>query len=242
MDFMGLVGEYGLTGAIIIALLSLIIAGIKSGFFNRLFTKISEKWIEKFMKEKTKGINDHIKLITESDIINHDIFNYIDIWISSKIPTMKFSTEYRTVVFKKYLTIYLRVHKRNMQEFVNSGDYKEMDDSKLWKALLNLINETVIDYEKEMREYGMPEIIIEKMRCKNSEMVNLMIDLIENICSSHFYNSKNNLLKVFSYMNIKLSVLENAVANSEAVCDSINGQLKGNHFIDNTTGKDIIEP
>ena len=229
-DFILLAEKYGIWAAILIVVLFLIGTGIKNGWFTSLFYKISEKWVEKFMKDKTKGINSHIELISESDIINHDVFNYVDIWSTSKIPTMKFSTEYRTAVFRKYLTIYLRVYKRKLQEFINSGDYKSMDDAKLWHSFLSLINETVVAYEKEMIDYGIPVVIIEKMKIKNAEVVNLTIDLIAGICNSQFYNSTDNLLKVFSLLNISLSVLENVVTNSESVCDSINGQLKGLTF------------
>ena len=45
---------------------------------------------------------------------------------------------------------------------------------------------------------------------------------------------------MYSILNILLSVLENTISNSEAVCNSINGQLKGLQFIDN--GKNIKEP
>jgi hypothetical protein len=44
------------------------------------------------------------------------------------------------------------------------------------------------------------------------------------------YVADKNLLKVYSILNILLSVLENTISNSEEVCDSINGQLKGLKF------------
>ena len=36
------------------------------------------------------------------------------------------------------------------------------------------------------------------MKVRNNDTLNLTIDLIEGICNSRFYNSKNNLLKVYS--------------------------------------------
>jgi hypothetical protein len=221
--------KYGVKGGIFIIFIFFLISALKNKWFSELLGNISEKFVEKFMKSKTKD-NGSVKMIIESDIINHDIFNYIDFWIYSKIPTFNFSTEYRTVVFRKYLTIYLRSYKKNISSFVNSKEYKEMDDSKLWKALLDLINRIIYDYEREMEEVGIPGIVIEKMKTKNNDTITLTIDLIEGICNSQFYSSDKNFLKIYSILNILLSVLENTISNSEQICNSINGQLKGLSF------------
>ena len=221
--------KYGVKGGIFIIFIFVLISALKSKWFSDFLGKMSDKFVEKFMKRKTKD-NTSVKMITESDITNHDIFNYIDFWMYSKVPTFNFSTEYRTAVFRKYLTIYLRSYKKNIATFVNSKEYQEMDDSKILKALLDLINRIIYDYEREMEEVGIPRVVIEKMKTKNNDTITLTIDLIEGICNSQFYSSDKNLLKVYSILNILLSVLENTISNSEQICNSINGQLKGLTF------------
>lgn len=196
---------------------------------NRILTSISDKFIEWFLKDKTKSLN-NVRSITDSDISNHDLFNYIDFWVYSKVPTFQFSTEYRTAIFKKYLTIYLKSYKSNILKFVQAKEYQEMDSAKLSATLLNLINLIVYDYEREALEAGIPKIVIEKMKAKNNDTITLTIDLIEGLCSSQFYQSEKNLLKVYSILNVLLSVLENTITSSESVCNSINGQLKGLTF------------
>jgi hypothetical protein len=167
------------------------------------------------------------KVITESDVINHDIFNYLNFWIHSKIPTLEFSSEFRTVVFRKYLTIYFRKHKENFKKFIGEKSYIEMDDTQLWNALLSLINEIIYDYETEMLAVGLPRVVVEKMKSRNNDVISLTIDLVEGICNSSFYDSEKNYLKIYSILNIYLAILENSVAGSIRVCNSINGQLKG---------------
>lgn len=221
--------NYGTKGGIFIIFIFILISLIKSKWFGDFLGKISDKFMENFIKRRTRD-NNSVKIITESEVTNHDIFNYIDFWIYSKIPTFNFSTEYRTAVFRKYLTIYLRSYKKNISSFVNSKEFQKMGDSEIWKALLELINRIIYDYEKEMEEVGIPRIVIEKMKSKNNDMITLTIDLIEGICNSQFYSSDNNLLKVYSILNILLSVLENTISNSEQICNSINGQLKGLTF------------
>ena len=81
-----------------------------------------------------------------------------------------------------------------------------------------------------MAEAGITPIIIEKMKIKNNDTISLTIDFVEGVCSSQFYNSENNLLKIYSILNILLTVLESTVNNTESVCNTINGQLKGMEF------------
>ena len=64
-------------------------------------------------------------------------------------------------------------------------------------------------------------------KSKNNDTITLTIDLIESISNSQFYESEKNLLKMYSILNIILSILENTISNSQSVCNSINGQLKG---------------
>jgi len=221
-----LLEKHGFKGAIFAILIFLIVSLFKSKWFANFISKVSDKIIQSFVSKK----GNDIRTVTESDIINHDIFNYIDFWTYSKVPTFQFSTEYRTAVFRKYLTIYLKSYKKNLQSYISSGEYKVMDNARLSTSMLNIINQIVFDYERESENSGIPLIVIERMKIKNNETIKLKIDLLDGICSSQFYESEENLLKVYSILNIILSVLENTISSSENVCNSINGALKGLTF------------
>lgn len=237
-DLASIFEKYGIKGTIFVVIIFFMYTLLKSNWFSGLLTKLSDKFVERFMRNKTKDSS--VRMITDSDITNHDIFNYIDFWTYSKVPTIQFSTEYRTAVFRKYLTIYLKSYKRKIQEFVTKKEYQSMDNPKVWKALMDLINQIVYDYEKELSDAGIPKIVIDKMKVKNNDTITLKFDLIEGICNSQFYDSENNFLKVYSILNILLSVLENTISNSEPTCNSINGALKGLKFSDGD--KIYIEP
>ena len=226
VDLFDSFGNFGI-GSIVASTLALIVWIIDKtiglpGIITRIFYKI----LDSFLKDKIKNIKE-ISTIKETDVINHDIFNYIDYWIYSKVPTIQYSTEYRTVVFRKYLKIFLQKHKSNLQTWVQDKSFEEMDNSQLWNSLLSLINNIIYDYEVEMELNGIPKIIIEKMKVKNNETISLTIDLLESVCSSQFYDSEKNLLKVYSILNILLSVLEHTISSSANICNLINGQLKG---------------
>jgi hypothetical protein len=229
--------KYGLKGLFLGIVYIVIRSMIKSEWFGKWWSQFTDKFIEFFMKRKVKDIPHEV---SESDISNHDIFNYIDFWTYSKVPTFQFSTEYRTVVFKKYLSVFLKSYKRGLQEFVQSKDYQKMDQSELWKSLLSLLNKIIMEYERECEELGIPKIVVLKMKSKNNDTITLTIDIIESITNSQFYESEQNFLKMYSILNILLSILENTISNSVSVCNSINGQLKGLSIIDN--GKTYTEP
>ena len=116
-DITSLIDKYGIKGAIFVIFLFLLIAIFKSKWFSMALSKLSDKFIERFMKNKTKDL-DKVRNINVSDISNHDIFNYIDFCMYSKIPTFQFSTEYRTIVFRKYLTLYLKSYKSNISKYI----------------------------------------------------------------------------------------------------------------------------
>lgn len=218
--------RYGLPSTVGGGLLFGLYLVFKSEWFSKFMTRVSDLVIDRIIKGKTKG-EKPAGIITESDILNHDIFSYIDLWMFSKIPTLQFSTEYRTLVFRKYLSIFLKKHKDNILIYVTNKEFETMDESQLWNSLLNLINDIIYDYEKEMEKTGIPKVIIEKMKIKNNDTISLTIDLVSGVCNSGFYKSEKNLLKMYSILNIMLSILENTIFSSEHICNSINGQLKG---------------
>lgn len=224
VDFSELIELYGFRGLFFGIIILFVTSIVKSKVVSEFFSKLGDKFIDWFLKKQS---DDSDESVHESDILNHDIFNYIDFWMYSKVPTFQFSTEYRTVVFRKYLSVYLKCYKKGLSDFVKSGDYKKMDQAELWKSFLSMINNIVWDYEREAKALGIPDIVISKMKEKNNDTIQLTIDLIGNVSNSSFYESTDNLLKVYSIMNIILSVLENAISNSESICNSINGQLSG---------------
>lgn len=235
-DLINIMEKYGIKGGIAFFVIIGIYAIYKTGVLNKLASKLTDMYIENFMKKNKHNVVD----VTKSDIINHDIFNYIDFWRFSKIPTFEFSSDYRTIIFKRYLSIYLKIHKDKLVEYVNSEVYIDMDSPEFKKSFLNLVNEIVYEYERQMMDNGVPKIVIDKMKAKNSDVISLTIDLIEGVSTSQFYQSDNNLLKLYSILNIMLSVLDNTIQQSENVCNSINGQLKGLSISEN--GKTYTEP
>jgi hypothetical protein len=194
--------------------------------------KLSERW-KSLRKVSVKvKVNDEEEKVnaTDLDIINHEIFVTIEHWLESKIPTIILKTEFRTLVFTKYLDLYFRAYKEVIFEFVKDGSYKEMKGPELKQFLLQIFTDVVNEYENNMRKIKLPDVIIAKMKAKNNETLNLSRDLVSHITDNSFYNSEDNSLKVYSFLNIVLSILENTLAHCEELSNTLNGELKGIKF------------
>jgi hypothetical protein len=235
-DFIKIFEDYGLLGGGIIITFFIMYIIIKSKpfitFLTKIFSFINTKIIKRTKNDNANGINN-------SDIINHEMFNYIDFWLYSKIPIITLHTEFRTVVLKRYLIIYLESYKNNFTTFIENKKYEKMDSSQLNKTLKCLLNKIILDYEKNSTKEGIPDIIIKKMKIKNDANINLMLGLIERISTSKFYHDEKNLSKIYSILNVQLSILESVISNSEIVFNELNGELKGAKFL--VDGKIIIE-
>jgi len=221
-DLLELMEQYGIKGLIVFVAVSLIASLFRPEVLNKGIDKISD-----FFKSGKKD-----QLVTESNILNHDLFNFIDFWIESTIPTMEFATKFREAVFRKYLIIFMEEYKSGMLSFIKEEKYKSMDEAELWKEFIDIVNKIVANYEKRSIEVGIPPVVVFKMKIKNNDTIKLMMDLVNNISRSDFYESDDNYLKLYSIMNIMLSILENTITNSVVVCDSINGEMRGLKFGD----------
>lgn len=219
-EILELVHNYGAITSLITVIILLIIL-----FYKKEFKKIWDALIIFFKNTKKTPSK-----VTDIDILNHEIFNSMDFWLYSKIPTLILKNEFRTEVFKEYLSIYLKSYKELLHQFVNSDTYKGLNNVELKKTLLELISLIIYDYETKMHENKIPEIVILKMKVINNDILNLVIDLTNNITNSDFYNSQDNLLKVYSFLNIIQSILENNMNRIEETFNSINGELKGVNF------------
>lgn len=226
-----IINQFGMTGSLVSAIIIFLWSIGKADWFE----KFMDNLLDNIFKKEKKGNG-----LAEKDILNHDIFSYIDYWITSRISSLEFSTEYRTIVFRRYLIIFLESYKNVIREYVNKKEFESMGDSELRNSVFELFNNIIIDYERSMEKSGIPLIIIEKMKVKKNDMFLLIIDLAQGICNSPFYKSEKNLLKIYSILNILLSVLDGTLSNVDEVCNSINGQLKGMKYI--FGGKEYVEP
>ena len=166
-------------------------------------------------------------VISETQLTNHVVFSQLDFWIIKKVPTFNFKSKFRNLVFRDYLTIYLKTYKYRIEEFVNDKKYEDLDNNEFWNTLAELFNSISKEYEAEMSDSGIPLLVIEKMKTYDSNSVELMMKLIKGVSQSEFYKSEKNQLKIYSALNIICPIIENVILHSEEVCTVLNGELTG---------------
>lgn len=242
-DLFDLFSVFGKWGAPIALLLYVCFVIMRSKLFAATFGKIVD-WVlsllGKKLTERPKDTDE--KLTKKSDFSNHEVFSHIDYWVNNRIPTIRYKSDYRTMVFRKYLTILLRHYKISLQKLVSDKSTKEMDGDMLWKTILDMLNDTIFSYEREMEGVGIPKTVIESMKAKNNLTLVLTFSLLETVCVSKLYDSENNHLKMYAVLNTMMSILDHSISLSEMVCSEINGALSGCRYTDPGTGETFIEP
>ena len=154
----------------------------------------------------------------------------MDFWLYNQIPSVSLKTQYRTAIFRKYLHIYFKTYKESILDFIREGDFKEMDGSKLRKQLLKLITDTTQKMEIEMRQIGIPDVIIVKMKSVLNDRINLTMDLINSICDSSFYDSPDNLLKIYSGHSLPEIESQGVPTQGAKKAKPVWGETKISHF------------
>lgn len=216
IDWKSIFTSYGILGVIIVGLIYII------------FTKV--EWFKEVLglfKKSTVAISD-------TQLSNHVVFSQFDFWMVQKIPTLNFKTKFRNLVFRDYLAIYLKVYKIHIENFVKSKKYETLDNNEFWNSISELINTITKEYELEMSTIGIPILVIEKMKIRNNDYVELMRGLIKGISESEFYKSDKNRLKMYSVLNIICPIIESSIFHSEVVCTVLNGELTGKTYKNET--------
>ena len=65
-DIAELLGKYGFKGTLFTIFVFLLLTMLKSSWFSTILSKLSDKFVEKFMRSKVKDVNSHVKAITDS--------------------------------------------------------------------------------------------------------------------------------------------------------------------------------
>lgn len=227
-QMIGIIHNYGLKTGLFLIISTTILALLKSKILGELLKKHIDKWIENVFRKNKDNANRVV--FKDSDVLNHEIFNYIDFWLYSSIPTLKFKTDYRTAVFRKYLFVYYKQHRDSIHLFVNDGKYKDMDNATLKSNMYSLFGDIVFSYESKMKNEKLPDAVIAKMKLKNNETYALLLELVNSVCDNHFYDTDKNMLKMFTILNILNATLEYTINVATEVCDNINGELSGKEF------------
>ena len=76
-DLIEVLKKYQIESAGTISIIVIFYLLVKNGILSRVFSTLFEKYIDHFIKKKSKT---DIAAVTLNEVLNHDIFSYIDFW------------------------------------------------------------------------------------------------------------------------------------------------------------------
>lgn len=229
-DLLNNMEHKGISELMILLICVFIYASIKNNLFGNFFNKISDYMANKITSKPKSKHNKHnsSKLIAKkTDIINHEFFSSIDLWINTKIPSLIFATPFKTAVFRDYLTIFLTTYRDNIYDFVKSEKYTSLNGNDLWVMILNLLNNIDKDCEEAFKKNNIPPLVITKMKSEDIINMTMVTKSLNDICKSPIYTTKDNYVKMYGVLNILKNIIDTTVEQSESICSTINGSLKG---------------
>ena len=135
-------------GIVFTLIITFVAALLKSKAFKDFISGvINNSFLKLFKKNKKKESTDETSIVKETDIINHDLFNYLDFWLYNQIPSIQLRTQYRNTVFRKYLHIYFKTYKDVILDFVRQTQYQKYGQSSIEANFVEINNR----YHKNIR-------------------------------------------------------------------------------------------
>jgi hypothetical protein len=198
----------------------------KSKWFLALLAKLTDGLLDILMKSRVGNVPVG-QVLSSSALVHNTLFSSVDYWVSSVVPSMEFSTSYRNIVFKKYLTLYLTSYKEVISDFVYTEGYVNMDSDEFEQSLRGLINKVVVESDKKMSSAKIPDVVVNKMKAENEKILSLTLDFVGAVSRSKNQVDEKNIAKMQTFLTLINYLLQTIVDGSVGVCNSINGQLSG---------------
>lgn len=152
------------------------------------------------------------------DLNMHPFWSRMNYYINSKMPNMHFKNELRRKLMIKAMTIKFEVAVNQLRNFVNRKDFDDI-------AAVCLINNIILEYKTKWRAEGIPEIFIYKFHNYHNKKVASIVDYLEFICTSNFY--ENDIDKKVAILDGMLHVFQWTVIDLERADAAMNGTLDG---------------
>lgn len=158
----------------------------------------------------------------EVDIKDHPLFSYMKHKVEYEIDTLSIGDECRTAVFRKFLKVKFGIFLRNLKA-ASKEDLCDISNDKLEKKLFKTLTGSIVEYEKELKEIGMPDFVIERFNTWHLDHVNVVSDGLKNICHNDYFGSNTTKLAVI--FEVYKVGFELTILDAKRSLSELNGQL-----------------
>ena len=208
--------ELGTTTIIIAAVIYLLIK-----YFSNLINNKIEKEKEKIEIKQEEQIEQcglgSIQVLKET----HPYFSKIDNLINVKLPFTKIGGPVRTMIFREVLKIFYETAKRKNYRLLDEHITLENFLSKNREYLNMLVEES----SETMKNYGIPDIVIEKFWEWNYKRHEYVMSNLSDIDSSAVFGSV--VEKQYAALNLYQSASYFVLMDAENTLKNLNGDLTG---------------
>lgn len=158
------------------------------------------------------------RLKKQPSLKQHSFFVAVEHYINIELANLPIENELKKRVVVAFMTTQLRTFSDTAMELVDNVNVLSIDECE--KTLIKCLSEAEDDALKK----GIPSIFIEKYRKWNSENIKIMIDSVNQICSSKFYlTNYDKMLAILDVLKYSFRVM---IIDAEQTINELNGDLE----------------
>lgn len=223
--------ELGTTTIIIAAVIFLLVKYFAAIIDNKIkkkseeaSKKAAEKVVEKHEKKQETTL-DHMELGSLQALKEmHPYFSKVDNLVKVKLPITKIGGPVRTLIFRDVLRIFYESGQKLNMELLEQHITLENFLTINLENLTNIVKTST----NEMRDYGIPQVVIEKFWEWNYKRHEYVMNTIGDIDSSNVFNTV--LEKQYAVLNLYQSASYFVLLDAENTLKSLNGDLTGTTY------------
>jgi len=146
------------------------------------------------------------KYTSREDVLKHPIYSTL----LSDLETIKvqdYGSDLRKKTFIQFFEISLTTESKLSKEYIEKGDYLEMNDIQLYKSVIELITKSFTIENKGFKENGIPENVINSLNSILNSDINGFYEQVDRVFKDpnkkdKKYNSEK-MYKLFNLVNGK---------------------------------------
>lgn len=193
----------------------------------------------KNLENINRTISKELKNITnfqEDDLLDlnlHPFFSNLKYWINIKIPQTNIKNKTKRSVFVDYMTIKFFLQLVMWQEYISNTNLESKTVEQLESDLMELNTRYAIELNKEIANYKLPQIVIDKFQEIWNIYDSLYISFIYRVLSSTAFET--NYDKLYVILDSLLNINEVLLLDFVTKIDSLNGELENANYVSNIT-------
>lgn len=156
---------------------------------------------------------------TKKSVSSHVFFYEVDRHLNLDIDKIKLENKSKEKLVKEFLKIILTIYRDNFNTFIE--DPSNFENS---HGVQTMMDKCIVDYRKEARNRGIPEIFLEKFDYFYNQHFITSTEFIKSVCDSRIYPSED--YKIEAVMDSLNFTFKTLILTVESTINGLNGELE----------------